>query len=75
MKVSKASAYGLHALMYMVRHLTQLPATVETMAQAEGIPTGYLGRILQQLARAGWFVSSPAASEAMSLPGRLRRSA
>ncbi len=53
MKVSKASAYGLHALMYMVRHMTQLPATVETMAQAEGIPTGYLGRILQQLARAG----------------------
>lgn len=53
MKVSKASAYGLHALMYMVRHMTQLPATVETMAQAEGIPTGYLGRILQQLAHAG----------------------
>ena len=53
MKVSKASAYGLHALMYMVRHLTQLPATAETMAQAEGIPANYLSKIMQQLTRAG----------------------
>jgi Rrf2 family protein len=53
MKISKASAYALHALMYMVRHLTQLPVTVEIMAQAEGMPIGYLGKILQQLARAG----------------------
>jgi Rrf2 family protein len=53
MKVSKASAYGLHALMYMVRHITQLPATVETIALAEGIPASYLGKILQKLTRAG----------------------
>jgi len=54
MKVSKASAYGLHALMYMVRHLTQLPVTVEMIAGAEGIPAGYLGKIFQQLSRAGF---------------------
>jgi len=54
MKVSKASAYGLHALMYMVRHVTQLPATAETVAKAEGIPAQYLAKILQGLTRAGF---------------------
>ena len=42
MKVSKTAAYSLHALMYMVRHITQLPATTNTIAKAEGIPPGYL---------------------------------
>ena len=32
MKVSQASAYALHALMYMVRHVTQLPATGKAIA-------------------------------------------
>jgi Rrf2 family protein len=53
MKVSKASAYSLHALMYMVRHSTQLPATTNTIAKAEGIPPGYLAKIFQQLVKAG----------------------
>ena len=54
MKVSKASAYSLHALMYMVRHLTQLPATTNTIAKAEGIPPGYMAKIFQQLVKAGF---------------------
>ena len=54
MKVSKATAYALHAMMYMVRHRTQLPVTAESIAKAEGIPCGYLSKILQQLARAGF---------------------
>ena len=53
MKVSKATAYSLHALMYMVRHLTQLPATINIIAKAEGIPPSYLARIFQQLVKAG----------------------
>ena len=53
MKVSKASAYSLHALMYMVRHITQLPATTNTIAKAEGIPSGYLAKIFQKLVKAG----------------------
>ncbi len=53
MKVSKATAYALHALMYMVRHRTQLPATTNTIAKAEGLPRGYLAKILQQLVKAG----------------------
>ncbi|MDD5458028.1 MAG: Rrf2 family transcriptional regulator [Phycisphaerae bacterium] len=53
MKVSKSAAYALHAAMYMVRHRTQLPVTSETIAKAEGIPAGYLSKILQQLTKAG----------------------
>ena len=52
MKVKKSSAYALHALMYMVRHSTQLPATTSTIAKAEGIPSEYLSKIFQQLVKA-----------------------
>ena len=52
MKVKRSSAYALHALMFMVRHRTQLPATTDTIAKAEGIPSGYLAKIFQQLAKA-----------------------
>jgi Rrf2 family protein len=53
MKISQSSAYALHALMYMTRHITQLPVTSKAMAKAEGMPPGYLAKILQQLAKAG----------------------
>ena len=49
MKVSIDTAYSLHALMYMVRHITQLPATTNTIAKAEGIPHEDLSKIFQQL--------------------------
>jgi len=52
MKVSQATAYALHAMMYMVRHITQLPATTGTIAKAEGIPAGYLAKIFQKLVKA-----------------------
>ncbi len=52
MKVKKSSAYALHALMYMVRHSTQLPATTATIAKAEGIPSEYLSKIFQHLVKA-----------------------
>jgi Rrf2 family protein len=54
MKVTKSAAYSLHALMYMVRHSTQLPATTETIAKAEGVPSGYLAKIFQRLVKAGF---------------------
>jgi Rrf2 family protein len=57
MKVSQASAYGMHALMYMARHLTQLPVTASAIAKAEGMPRGYLAKVLQRLARAGFIKS------------------
>jgi len=52
MKISQAGAYALHALMYMVRHITQLPVTTATIAKAEGIPSGYLAKIFQRLVKA-----------------------
>lgn len=52
MKISQATAYALHALMYMVRHITQLPVTVDTIAKAEGIPPGYLAKVFQRLVKA-----------------------
>ncbi|UCE50322.1 MAG: Rrf2 family transcriptional regulator [Phycisphaerales bacterium] len=52
MKVTKSAGYALHAMMYMVRHSTQLPVTAETVAKAEGIPSDYLAKIFQQLAKA-----------------------
>jgi Rrf2 family iron-sulfur cluster assembly transcriptional regulator len=52
MKITRSSSYALHALMYMVRHSTQLPATAATIAKAEGIPTDYLAKIFQQLVKA-----------------------
>ncbi|MHC4323036.1 MAG: Rrf2 family transcriptional regulator [Planctomycetota bacterium] len=52
MKVRKSVAYALHALTYMVRHNTQLPATTATIAKAEGIPPDYLAKIFQQLVKA-----------------------
>lgn len=38
----------------MVRHSTQLPATTETIAKAEGVPSGYLAKIFQRLVKAGF---------------------
>jgi Rrf2 family protein len=52
MKIRKSAAYALHALMYMVRHSTQLPATTATIAKAEGIPPDYLAKIFQKLVKA-----------------------
>jgi Rrf2 family protein len=57
MKINRASAYALHALMYMARHVTQLPATSKAMARAEGIPQAYLAKVLQQLVKAGFIRS------------------
>jgi Rrf2 family protein len=52
-RLSKGCGYSFHALMYMVRHITQLPLTVNHIAKAEGIPAGYLSKLFQTLAKAG----------------------
>lgn len=57
MKIKKSAAYALHALMYMVRHKTQLPVTTRTIAKAEGIPADYLAKVFQKLSKAS-FVKS-----------------
>ena len=52
MKISKSAAYALHVVMYMVRHITQLPATAHAISTAEGIPSSYLTKILRKLVQA-----------------------
>jgi Rrf2 family protein len=52
MKLKKATSYALHGLMYMTRHLSQLPVTVDTISKAEGISPNYLARIFQKLVKA-----------------------
>ncbi|MCP4712850.1 MAG: Rrf2 family transcriptional regulator [Planctomycetes bacterium] len=53
MKFSKASCYALHALMYMVRHITLLPISNRVIAKSEGIPADYMAKIFRQLVKAG----------------------
>jgi len=57
MKVKKSVAYALHALVYMVRHKTQLPVTTRIIAKSEGIPPDYLAKVFQILNKSG-FVKS-----------------
>ena len=54
MKVTRSAAYALHALMYMVRHGTQLPVAATTISKAEGIPSDYLAKIFQKLVKKGY---------------------
>ena len=53
MKIKQANSYALHALMYMVRHATQLPVTAHAISKAEGIPYRQLANIFKLLAEAG----------------------
>ena len=54
MKLKRSTAYALHALMYMVRHGTQLPVTTSTISKSEGIPHDYLAKVFQQLVKANF---------------------
>lgn len=54
MKLKKSNSYALHALMYMVRHITQLPVPLRTIAKAERIPLGQLMKIFHRLTKAGF---------------------
>jgi Rrf2 family protein len=52
-KFTKSTAYALHALMYMVRHITQLPLSIGGISRAECIPQAQLARLFPQLVKAG----------------------
>ena len=54
MRVTKAAAYALHILMYMVRHREELPATASSIAEAEGIPLRDVTQISLQLINGGF---------------------
>jgi Rrf2 family protein len=67
MKISLGAAYGMHALMFMVRHITQLPITSTNIAKAEGIPEKHLAKILHRLAVANIIKVSKGAVKGYSL--------
>jgi len=67
MKISLGAAYGMHALMFMVRHITQLPMTSTNMAKAEGIPVKYLAKILHRLTTADIIKASKGVVKGYSL--------
>ncbi len=49
MKIKQNTAYAMHALMYMVRHATQMPITLNEIAKAEGIPKSCLSKTFKKL--------------------------
>jgi Rrf2 family protein len=53
MKIKKANSYAMHALMYMVRHMTQLPVTIHAISKAEQIPYRQLVGLFRLLSEAG----------------------
>jgi Rrf2 family protein len=53
MKIKQSNSYALHAMMYMVRHITQLPVTVHAISKAEKIPYRQLMNLFQILDKAG----------------------
>ena len=67
MKFSKASCYALHALMYMVRHITLLPISNRVIAKSEGMPADYLAKIFRQLVKGGIVHSSKKGSGGYTL--------
>ncbi len=58
MKLKITNSYALHALMYMVRHSTQLPVQLSTIAKAEGISLSQLTKIFHILTEAGFVIKS-----------------
>ena len=59
MKIAKSASYALHALMYMVRHSTQLPVTAVTVAKAEGkaVRAGELPLAINKTLDAGMYTA------------------
>ncbi len=52
MQLSKASTYGLFALLHIAKHGTNEPVPGRVIAESCGLPLEYLLKILQQLVRA-----------------------
>ena len=52
MRLGRASAYGLFALIYMSQEGSDGPVQVQKIAKATGLPIEYLRKIMQRLGRA-----------------------
>lgn len=58
MKLTSRSEYALLALVYLARHTSEQYVTVETIANAQGIPVKFLEQIMLALKRARYVTSS-----------------
>ena len=58
MKLTARSEYALLALVYLARHQSQGNITIETIAQAQGIPPKFLEQLLLALKRAHFLRST-----------------
>lgn len=58
MKLTARSEYALLALVYLARHRTEGNVTIETIAQAQGIPPKFLEQLLLALKRAHFLRST-----------------
>ena len=52
MRLGRASAYGLFALIYVSQQGDDAPVQVQQIAESTGLPIEYLRKILQRLGRA-----------------------
>lgn len=52
MRLGRASAYGLYALIFVSRQRTDAPVQVHLIAESTGLPIEYLRKILQRMTRA-----------------------
>lgn len=52
MKLKRSTSYALHAVMYMARHITQMPVSAGIIAKSEGISPAYMSKIFKQLVEA-----------------------
>jgi Rrf2 family protein len=57
MKLSMASAYAVRALVFLARGSGDRPVSAEVIAEAEGLPRLFLGKVLKPLASAGVLLS------------------
>jgi Rrf2 family protein len=58
MKLTARSEYALLALVYLARHQDEGNVTIETIAQAQGIPSKFLEQLLLALKRAHFLRST-----------------
>ncbi|HEY5901729.1 MAG TPA: Rrf2 family transcriptional regulator [Anaerolineales bacterium] len=58
MKLTARSEYALLALVYLARHRSEGNVTIETIAQAQGIPPKFLEQLLLALKRAHFLRST-----------------
>lgn len=67
MKYSKATSYGLHAMVHLAMQAKHQPVGVELLAEMQQLTPSYLSKILTKLVKADIITSVPGAKGGYSL--------